>query len=72
MSRQLSRAEQDEILAQHGITSVESDELVVFDGLDFTVYKLITKAPGGPGIAAANRKARRAARAAAKRKAQPV
>ncbi|RUW21994.1 hypothetical protein EN844_06565 [Mesorhizobium sp. M3A.F.Ca.ET.201.01.1.1] len=70
MSRQLSRAEQDEILARHGITSIDSDELVVFDGEAFTVYQLIAKAPG-PAAATANRKARRAARAA-KRKAQPA
>ncbi|RWM28499.1 hypothetical protein [Mesorhizobium sp.] len=67
MSRQLSRADQDEILARHGITSVESDELVIFDGEDFTIYKLIVKAPGP--VIPANRKARRAAHAA-KRKAQ--
>ncbi|TJU91096.1 MAG: hypothetical protein E5Y10_06935 [Mesorhizobium sp.] len=60
MSRELSRAEQDAILAAHGITKIEDDEFVVFEGEEFTIYKLNLKSPAPPS----NRKARRAARAA--------
>ncbi|SIT52654.1 hypothetical protein BQ8794_10024 [Mesorhizobium prunaredense] len=57
MSRQLSRAEQDAILAANGITNIEDDEFVVFEGEEFTIYKLNL-------IPKLNRRQRRALRAA--------
>jgi len=63
MSSELSRAEQDAILAANGITKIEDDEFVVFEGEEFTIYKLNLNAPTPPP----NRKARRAARSADRR-----
>lgn len=59
----LSRAEQDAILRAHGVTHVADDEFVVFDGDEFTIYKLNLSPP-----APLNRRARRAAQTAERRK----
>lgn len=57
LSRELTRAEQDQILAEHGVT-VGPDELAIFDGEEFMVIKFLLKPTS------MNRQERRAQRAA--------
>jgi hypothetical protein len=59
MTTELTREQQDRILAEHGVT-VGPDEFVVFEGEDFTVYRMVLKPPP-------NRQERRAQRAAGRR-----